>query len=120
MQNMKVKIGLGVLAVIAIGALFIVFQTTPAKTVSPLTTTSSNAKTYSVAEVASHKNKASCWTMINGNVYDLTSWISEHPGGAEAILSLCGTDGTAAFTAQHGGQRDPEAELKSLLIGKLK
>jgi cytochrome b involved in lipid metabolism len=74
---------------------------------------------YTLADVQAHNSQASCWTTINGGIYDLTSWISNHPGGEAAILSLCGTDGTAAFTAQHGGQGRPEAELASLKIGTL-
>ncbi len=76
-------------------------------------------KTYTMAEIATHNNEQSCWTMIRGNVYDLTSWIGEHPGGARAILSLCGGDGTQAFVDQHGGQGRPETELKSFFIGNL-
>ena len=75
--------------------------------------------TYTPAEVATHGNVSSCWTSVNGNVYDVTAWISHHPGGSSAILSLCGHDGTSAFTAQHGGQRRPEQELASFKIGAL-
>lgn len=57
----------------------------------------------SAAEVAMHNNATSCWSIINGNVYDLTSWIPQHPGGPQAILQLCGTDGSAKFNGQHGG-----------------
>jgi cytochrome b involved in lipid metabolism len=87
------------------------------------TATTSGATTkpsgYTMADVAKHNSQASCWTAINGNVYDVTTWINQHPGGAEAILSLCGTDGSAAFNGQHGGQRRPEQELASFKIGAL-
>jgi len=89
--------------------------TTPPAGTPPATTPSG----YTIAQVASHNSGASCWTAISGNVYDLTAWISQHPGGSQAILSLCGVDGTAAFDAQHGGQRSPERELASLKIGAL-
>lgn len=75
---------------------------------------------FTMADVAAHNSRTSCYTAINGSVYDLTNWISQHPGGPAPILSLCGTDGTAAFTAQHGGQRRPEQELATLKIGTLK
>jgi hypothetical protein len=83
------------------------------------TTQSSTAGTYTMAQVAQHANASSCYTAINGSVYDLTSFVNQHPGGAGAILSLCGRDGTASFEAQHGGQRRPESELASLKIGTL-
>lgn len=77
------------------------------------------ASGYTMAQVAAHNSSQSCWAAINGNVYDLTTWIPRHPGGAAAILSLCGTDGSAAFNAQHDSQRRPEQELAQLLIGNL-
>lgn len=75
--------------------------------------------TFTFAQVRTHNSASSCYTTIHGSVYDVTSWIDQHPGGAQAILSLCGTDGSAAFDAQHGGQRRPEAELASFKIGTL-
>jgi cytochrome b involved in lipid metabolism len=93
-------------------------STTP--TTTPVTKPTGSGASYTLAEVATHKDGTSCWTTIQGKVYDLTAWINMHPGGPEAILSLCGKDGTAAFLAQHGGQAQPAAELKTLLIGTLK
>ena len=66
---------------------------------------------YTMTDVAAHSTPSSCWAAIEGNVYDLSAWISQHPGGPEAIESLCGTDATAAFEAQHGGQRAPAEAL---------
>lgn len=74
---------------------------------------------YTMAQVTAHNTQSSCWTAINGSVYNVTSWISQHPGGAQAIISLCGTDGSAAFNDQHGGQRRPASELASFKIGAL-
>lgn len=62
----------------------------------------------------------SCLTIINGGVYDLTSWIAQHPGGEEKILSICGKDGSTLFNDQHGGQRKPENILEKFKIGSLK
>lgn len=76
--------------------------------------------TYTMTEVASHSAGTSCWTAINGGVYDVTSWISVHPGGTEAIMSLCGTDGSVAFNGQHGGQGRPASELKGFKIGEVR
>ncbi len=95
-------------------------QTTGSTNDTTSTTTGSAEKSYSLAEVGTHNSQSSCWTAINGNVYDVTSWISRHPGGSEAILSLCGIDGTTAFNGQHGGQARPENELATFKIGVLK
>jgi cytochrome b involved in lipid metabolism len=83
------------------------------------TSGSVSAGTYTMAQVAQHASATSCFTAISGSVYNLTSFINQHPGGAQAILSLCGRDGTAAFMAQHGGQGSPERELAALKIGVL-
>ncbi len=73
-----------------------------------------------MAEVQKHNNASSCYSVVRGNVYDLTSAINSHPGGAQAILKLCGTDGTSAFEVQHGGRPRQENVLANLQIGVLK
>jgi len=77
-------------------------------------------KTYTMEEIAKHNSKESCWTVIRGKVYDLTSWIDKHPGGADKILRICGKDGTDLFVRQHGGKEKPEKILESFKIGVLK
>jgi len=77
------------------------------------------AKTYTSAQVASHNSGSSCWGVVNNNVYDLTSYISSHPGGSSAINDLCGKDATSAFTGQHGGQSSPTNVLASFKLGTL-
>lgn len=72
---------------------------------------------YTAAQVAMHADASSCWTIIRGDVYDLTSWADKHPGGREAILSLCGKNGTAAFEGQHGGMAQQEQVLATFRIG---
>lgn len=93
-------------------------QVAPAATVKS-TTPAPAASKYTMASVATHNSASSCWTVVSGNVYDVTSWIAKHPGGKRAILSMCGIDATAAFTDQHGGQRRPEQELATFLLAPL-
>jgi hypothetical protein len=69
--------------------------------------------------VKANNTASSCWTVISGNVYDLTRWISSHPGGSGAIRSLCGTDGTSEFNSMHRNQNKPEARLAGYLLGPL-
>ena len=68
-------------------------------------------------QVAMNDSEESCWTIVNGSVYDLTDWVSKHPGGASRILQLCGTDGTSLFEGQHGGSSRPESTLEGYLLG---
>lgn len=72
-----------------------------------------------MADVRSHNSTDDCWIVVSTDVLDLTSFISRHPGGAGALTALCGTDATAAFTSQHGGEQMPEAERAELTIGSL-
>ena len=74
---------------------------------------------YTMAQVKANKSAAKCWSVINGNVYDLTAWIKPHPGGEGAIESLCGTDGSASFNAMHANKSKPESRLASYLLGPL-
>lgn len=90
---------------------------TPTGTASP--TAAASATSYTLAQVATHKTASSCWTTIDRKVYDLTSWINDHPGGPAPIEGLCGTDGSAAFTAQHGSDAKPHQRLAGFQIGVL-
>lgn len=95
-------------------------NTTNTNTNQTTNTTTSNGKTFAMSEVQTANSASKCWSVISGKVYDLTTWINQHPGGPEAILSLCGKDGTSAFDNQHGNQRRPADELSGFYIGDLK
>jgi len=71
------------------------------------------------AEVLKHYTAADCWSVVNGNVYDLTSYVATHAGGEAVIKAICGKDGTKAFSGQHAGASKPNADLSSLLVGAL-
>lgn len=74
---------------------------------------------YTKAAVAQHNSATSCWTIVSGNVYDLTSWIGQHPGGRERILATCGIDATAPFVAQHGTVGRAVSVLAGYKLGAL-
>lgn len=88
--------------------------TTPAPQTEP-TSQSSITKT----EVAIHNDAQSCWSIINGGVYDLTSYVPRHPGGKSEILAICGKDGTRLFEGQHGGDSKPERILAGFFMADL-
>ena len=56
---------------------------------------------------------------IEGTVYDLTDWITQHPGGPDRILGVCGTDASDEFSTQHTGQAEPAEQLSQFAIGEL-
>ena len=87
---------------------------------SPSASASATAqRSYTLDEVKRHASASDCWAAVNGGVYDLTEWISQHPGGSDRIIPLCGTDASAAFTAQHSGQGKPESTLTRFYLGEL-
>ncbi|KAH7117979.1 FMN-dependent dehydrogenase-domain-containing protein [Dendryphion nanum] len=59
------------------------------------------SRVFDYAEVAKHNTAESCWVVLYGNVYDVTDFIPEHPGGAKVILQLAGTDATEEYDPIH-------------------
>lgn len=75
--------------------------------------------TLSMEEVKRHSVATDCWTVVNGNVYDMTTFIKRHPAGAGDIIDMCGKDATDDFMGEHDGQNEPEKWLDTLKIGVL-
>ncbi|MFH2062583.1 MAG: cytochrome b5-like heme/steroid binding domain-containing protein [bacterium] len=80
---------------------------------------------YSLNEVASHATADDCWMAIDGQVYNVTAAIGNHPGG-EMILQGCGKDATQLFATKGRGEagppHSPQARegLANFMIGTLK
>ncbi|KAK0361521.1 hypothetical protein LTR91_021957 [Friedmanniomyces endolithicus] len=53
------------------------------------------------AEVAKHSSRKSCWIVINDKVYDVTSFVPEHPGGSTILLKQAGTDASTEYAKYH-------------------
>lgn len=45
------------------------------------------ARLVPVAEIRKHESAESCWIVVNGNVWDLTEYAPEHPGGGGSKTS---------------------------------
>ncbi|KAJ2894872.1 hypothetical protein MKZ38_007121 [Zalerion maritima] len=76
------------------------------------------SKIFTAEEVATHNTAESCWVVLYGNVYDVTSFLPEHPGGSKIILKLAGRDATEEYDPIHPeGTLDelpPEAKLGTI------
>ncbi|CAD8121997.1 unnamed protein product [Paramecium sonneborni] len=48
-------------------------------------------------ELADHCNRTSLWVVIEGQVFDVTTYLAEHPGGDDILLKYGGLDGTEKF-----------------------
>jgi cytochrome b involved in lipid metabolism len=86
-------------------------------------TTSSQSGQFTATEVARHNQETDCWMIVNNKVYDVTAYVSGHPGGDD-ILRGCGKDATTLFATQGGGgvgrhSAVAESLLKSFYIGEL-
>jgi cytochrome b involved in lipid metabolism len=90
---------------------------TTTSSASPKSTSPTGTVTLSNAEIRTHNSKSDCWSIVNGNVYNLTSYVSSHPGGQSVIANICGKDGSSAFTNQHNSQSKPNNVLSGFLLG---
>jgi len=67
-------------------------------TISPKTST---AKMISYEELSKHNTINDCWIAVREKVYNVTSWIPDHPGGSDFIVFNGGRDATQLFEAYH-------------------
>ena len=67
--------------------------------------------TFSSRAVAAHSTSGDCWVIVSFVVYDLSNFVDQHPGGAEAITNYCGVDGTKSFYKEG---RHPESARHKL------
>jgi len=52
-------------------------------------------------EVEKHADAGSAWIVVEGQVYDCTPYLKDHPGGASSILLVAGQEATDDFKAVH-------------------
>merc|ERR1712118_304808 len=74
-----------------------------------------------LAEVAKHTTKSDCWVVVDNQVLNVTSFLSQHPGGELAILTFAGKDATEEFNMIHPpdviGKYTPDAIIGQLGAG---
>jgi nitrate reductase (NAD(P)H) len=56
-------------------------------------------KSITVDELRKHDGDENPWFVVNGEVYDGTSFLEGHPGGATSIIGAAGQDATDEFMA---------------------
>jgi len=95
---------LGVFFVIGLTIFYSLQYKNNLQKISPSTNTNVNLPTtntpLTLAEIQKHNSAGDCWVIISGNVYNVTSYVNMHPGGASRISSYCGQDMTQAFLSQ--------------------
>ncbi|XP_052583506.1 cytochrome b5 type B isoform X4 [Peromyscus californicus insignis] len=71
---------------------------------------------FRLEEVAKRNSAEETWMVIHGRVYDITRFLSEHPGGEEVLLEQAGADATESFE-DVGHSPDAREMLKQYYIG---
>jgi len=70
------------------------------------------------SEVETHNSKDDLWLLIDGKVYDVTSFLSLHPGGGQLVVDAAAQDATSLFERTHGeGLRYSLRLLNQFFIG---
>ena len=55
----------------------------------------------SVTEISSHNQSDDCWVVVDGQVWDITGFAPEHPGGPGIIYKYAGRDASKAYNDVH-------------------
>ncbi|KAM0277083.1 hypothetical protein ACHAQH_006091 [Verticillium albo-atrum] len=59
------------------------------------------SKTFSTSDVASHNKPDDLYIIVDGDVYDLTKFQDDHPGGKKIIQRVAGKDASKQFWKYH-------------------
>ncbi|XP_018783100.1 PREDICTED: cytochrome b5 [Bactrocera latifrons] len=75
-------------------------------------------KLYSREEISKHNSNKNTWMIIHNNVYDVTEFLNEHPGGEEVLIEQGGKEATENFE-DVGHSSDAREMMKKYKIGEL-
>lgn len=62
------------------------------------------AGSYTMEEVADHATLDDCWMVIEGNVYDITPYVDEHPARPSVLAAWCGREATEGMRTKDKGR----------------
>ncbi|KAJ8400511.1 hypothetical protein AAFF_G00396350 [Aldrovandia affinis] len=82
------------------------------------TVSESNVKYYTLEEIQHHNMSKDSWLIIHDKVYDVTSFLEEHPGGEDVLLEQAGSDATESFE-DVGHSTDAKEMMQQYLVGNL-
>lgn len=71
---------------------------------SSMATEISTDNLYTLDTVALHASADDCWMVIEGQVYDLSAYVSRHPSNPDVILAWCGKEATNAYRTKNRGR----------------
>lgn len=73
------------------------------------------SKRFSAADVASHKTASDLWIIVDEDVYDLTNFQEEHPGGKKSTSALLLQTSNPRLTIPSSFARRGKGRLKAVL-----
>ncbi|KAI5459359.1 FMN-dependent dehydrogenase-domain-containing protein [Mariannaea sp. PMI_226] len=68
-------------------------------------------------EITAHNKPDDAWLVVNGIVYDLTTFAPHHPGGADVIYKFAGYDATEEYNKFHSPSLIQKALEKKQCVG---
>ncbi|KAK9369046.1 acyl-CoA dehydrogenase/oxidase [Lipomyces kononenkoae] len=76
---------------------------------------------FSTEDVAKHNSEESLWIIVDGGVFDLTSFQNEHPGGKKILKRVAGKDASKMFWKYHNAgilkKYTPKLQIGSIGTG---
>lgn len=69
-------------------------------------------------ELSQHNKRGDYWICIEGNVYDVSTYLAEHPGGDDILIKHAGKDATKGFNNENHTQYAISLRNK-FLVGKI-
>lgn len=100
----KLTLAVIVFFILSIGTLFTLNQLYPPVTNESTAGSTVTLTSYTLEEVATHSSEEDCYLVVGTNVYDVSNYKDEHPGGVKNITDRCGTEVTGIFTSIHSNR----------------
>ncbi|ERF73412.1 hypothetical protein EPUS_08555 [Endocarpon pusillum Z07020] len=80
--------------------------------------TNTNTITITPAQLEKHNTQQDLWVAVYGNVYNLTSFAADHPGGIDVLKDCAGTDGSKTYEYA-GHSAYAMKTMQQFLVGRL-
>ena len=75
-------------------------------------------KSFSAEDVSKHNKESDLYIIVDDGVYDLTSFLSEHPGGKKIVIKQAGKDASKQFWKYHNKAIREFTVLSKLIVVK--